>query len=316
MIKLSSTAFSRLMWGLICSLAANIFVRRKSKLSDKSSQMTSGEVRNNEAQQMQPSTRYTSGNKDWRPVLQAKNVYEGRCDGGLWLLGSFQKQEKHLSCRVVNLASLNYTKVCRVDWFWKKKSWKQRWIIRSMDATTEVTLIQLLYLGRSELQQNSHNIWHCCWCPLLTDQEHQTSLEAAASEGHQTENTSKGSHNNDERCGKYTFDGTLWELKAKSMTYHSAKVAVPRVNQPLKQLMAHVIQKANLTPVGPLWPKRLEMFYQKKFSCVLYSILWPTSTLPQLALLILLDMGLLEEKLHVLRSNPSWSTTFLYMDSQ
>lgn len=34
-----------------------------------------------------------------------------------------------------------------------------------------------------------------------------------------TENTSKRSHKNDEKCGNYTFDGTLWELKAKGMTW-------------------------------------------------------------------------------------------------
>lgn len=33
---------------------------------------------------------------------------------------------------------------------------------------------------------------------------------------------------------------------------------------------------------------------------------------PSVYFFILLDMGILEEKLHVLRSNPSWSTTFLY----
>lgn len=71
-------------------------------------------------------------------------------------------------------------------------------------------------------------------------------MEAAGSEGHQAEKTSKRRHKNDERCGKCTFDGTLWELKAKGMTWSPGKSSCATHVSATKtkgKLMAHIIQR-------------------------------------------------------------------------
>lgn len=61
MIKESSNASNRLPWGLLLSLALNIFISNLEEVKticDKTSQTTTGKVMNNEAStQMQPSIR-------------------------------------------------------------------------------------------------------------------------------------------------------------------------------------------------------------------------------------------------------------------
>lgn len=81
MIKLSSNASNRLPWGLILSLALHIFISNLEEVktaSDKSSQMTTRKVVNNEAgSRCSQVPDHTSGNKDYRPISRDKSVYRG-----------------------------------------------------------------------------------------------------------------------------------------------------------------------------------------------------------------------------------------------
>lgn len=104
----------------------------------------------------------------------------------------------------------------------KNKSWKQRWIIRSMGTPTGIVLIQFLHMGRSALQQkiiSDTDANACSWWTRNT----RPALEGAVPEGHQTGKTSKRTHKNDKRCGKYIFDWAIWELQAKGMTWSQYK---------------------------------------------------------------------------------------------
>lgn len=122
MIKLSSSAFNRLTWDWFSALQPKFLSGGSQNYLIKLLRWQLGR----QGTMKQPSRcsqvldthlEIKTGDQFYR----VKSVYEDSCDEGFCLLSNFHKQEKHLSCRVVNLTSLHYTKVCRVTFSKKKK---------------------------------------------------------------------------------------------------------------------------------------------------------------------------------------------------